>query len=114
MEYRRLKKAGKSKLAARIDHVSQTDGDGRGFDILSFEENGKERLIEVKTTRSRAETPFFVSRNELKVSKERAEIYHLVRVFNFGHAPGWFPLSGSLDTTSVLEPNDFTALPKPA
>lgn len=113
LEYRRLVRAGKSKLAGRIDHVSQTDGDGRGFDILSFEESGQEKLIEVKTTRSRAETPFFVSRNELKVSRDRAAVYHLVRVFNFGHTPGWFPLSGSLDTSCVLEPNDFMALPRP-
>ncbi|MHA7222606.1 protein NO VEIN domain-containing protein [Arthrobacter sp. RHLT1-20] len=114
LEYRRLVKAGKNKLASRIDHVSQTLGDGPGFDILSFEESGKERLIEVKTTRSRAETPFFVSRNELKVSKEHANNYHLVRVFNFGHVPGWFPLSSSLDTSCVLEPNDFIALPRSA
>ena len=114
LEYRRLMKAGKSKLAARIDHVSLTDGDGHGFDILSYEESGRERLIEVKTTRSRAETPFFVSRNELKVSKDRADVYHLVRVFNFGNVPGWFPLSGSLDNSCVLEPNDFMALPRPA
>ena len=114
LEHRRLVKAGKSKLAARIDHVSLTDGDGHGFDILSFEETGQERLIEVKTTRSRAETPFFVSRNELKVSRDRADVYHLVRVFNFGQVPGWFPLRGSLDTSCVLEPNDFMALPRPA
>lgn len=114
LEYRRLLKAGKTRLAGRIDHVSRTDGDGHGYDILSFEESGKEKLIEVKTTRSRAETPFFVSRNELKVSKDRADSYHLVRVFNFGHAPAWFPLSGSLDASCILEPNDFMALPRPA
>lgn len=114
LEHRRLVKAGKSKLAARIDHVSLSDGDGHGFDILSYEESGRERLIEVKTTRSRAETPFFVSRNEVKVSKDRADVYHLVRVFNFGNVPGWFPLRGSLDTSCVLEPNDFMALPRPA
>ncbi|BAS06695.1 hypothetical protein AHiyo4_01170 [Arthrobacter sp. Hiyo4] len=44
--------------------MSKTRGDGLGYDILSFEESGKERLLEVKTTKSRAETPFFVSRNE--------------------------------------------------
>ena len=114
LEYRRLVKAGKAKLAARIDHVSLNEGDGHGFDILSFEESGQERLLEVKTTRSRAETPFFVSRNELKVSRDRADVYHLVRVFNFGRVPGWFPLSGSLDASCVLEPSDFMALPRPA
>ncbi|WP_427132980.1 DUF3883 domain-containing protein [Pseudarthrobacter sp. S9] len=114
LEYRRLVKAGRSKLAGRIDHVSQTQGDGPGFDILSFEESGREKLIEVKTTRSRAETPFFVSRNELRVSRDHLDSYHLVRVFNFGHGPAWFPLRGSLDASCILEPNDFIALPRPA
>lgn len=114
LEYRRLVKAGKEKLARRIDHVSQSRGDGDGYDILSFEENGKEKLIEVKTTRSRAETPFFITTNELRVSREHPDIYHLVRVYNFGHGPAWFPLTGNLDATCVLEPSGFTALPRPA
>jgi hypothetical protein len=114
LEHRRLVRAGKANLAGKIDHVSQSRGDGDGYDILSFEENGREKLIEVKTTRSRAETPFFVSINELKVSRERADIYHLVRVFNFGHGPAWFPLRGSLSDSCVLESNGFTALPRPA
>ncbi|MGK3954812.1 DUF3883 domain-containing protein [Arthrobacter sp. R4] len=114
LEYRRLVKAGRTRLARSIDHVSQTRGDGDGFDILSFEESGKEKLIEVKTTRSRAETPFFVSNNELQVSKDRADFYHLVRVFNFGQDSAWFPLRGSLAASCVLEPNGFTALPRPS
>ena len=113
LEYRRLVKAGKANLARRIQHVSQSRGDGEGYDILSFEESGKEKLIEVKTTRSRAETPFFVSANELKVSIEQADLYHLVRVFNFEHNPAWFQLGGNLDTSCVLESNGFTALPRP-
>jgi hypothetical protein len=114
LEYRRLIEAGKANLARRIDHVSQSRGDGDGYDILSFETNGKEKLIEVKTTRSRAETPFFVTTNELKASREHADVYHLVRVFNFEHDPAWFPLRGNLDESCVLEPSGFTALPRPA
>lgn len=114
LEYRRLVKAGRANLARRIDHVSQSRGDGDGYDILSFEESGREKLIEVKTTRSRAETPFFVTTNELQVSRENPDIYHLVRVYNFGHAPSWFPLRGNLDASCLLEPNGFIALPRPA
>jgi Domain of unknown function (DUF3883) len=114
LEYRRLVKAGKGSLARKIDHVSRSRGDGDGYDILSFEESGKEKLIEVKTTRSRAETPFFVTINELKVSREQSDFYQLVRVFNFGHAPAWFRLRGSLAASCVLESNGFTALPRRA
>jgi hypothetical protein len=45
----RLRLAGENQLANRIEHVSNTQGDGAGFDILSFEINGKERFVEVKT-----------------------------------------------------------------
>lgn len=112
LERRRLHSAGKRKLSESVEHVSKTRGDGLGYDILSFEESGKERLIEVKTTKSRAETPFFVSRNELHVSQEQAEVFHLIRVFNFGPAPRWYHLSGSIDTTCELQESTFLAVPK--
>lgn len=92
--------------------MSKTRGDGLGYDILSFEESGKERLLEVKTTKSRAETPFFVSRNELQLSQEQAEVFHLIRVFNFGPAPRWYHLPGSIDTTCELQESTFLAVPK--
>jgi len=45
-------------LAARIEHTSKVRGDGAGYDVLSFEEDGRERFIEVKTTAYAKETPF--------------------------------------------------------
>lgn len=59
VEHARLWMSGKRSLANRIEHVAQTKGDGLGYDILSFEESGQERLIEVKTTRFGPLTPFF-------------------------------------------------------
>jgi hypothetical protein len=112
LERRRLHSAGKRKLAESVEHVSKTRGDGLGYDILSFEESGKVRLIEVKTTKSRAETPFFVSRNELQVSQEQAEVFHLIRVFNFGPAPRWYHLPGSINSTCELQESTFLAVPK--
>jgi hypothetical protein len=112
LERRRLHGAGKRKLAESVEHVSKTRGDGLGYDILSFEESGKERLIEVKTTKSRAETPFFVSRNELQVSQEQAHVFHLIRVFNFGPTPRWYHLPGSIDATCELQESTFLAVPK--
>src|SRR5690242_10651773 len=66
-EHERLWRAGKRSLADRIDHVSSTQGDHLGYDIQSFEPDGRDRLIEVKTTRFGAMTPFFASRNEVGV-----------------------------------------------
>ena len=55
-------------LADRVNHVSQTKGDGLGNDVLSFESDGRERFIEVKTTSFARETPFFVTKGELALS----------------------------------------------
>jgi hypothetical protein len=62
-EHERLWRGGKRKLADRIEHVAETQGDYLGFDILSFENNGREKWIEVKTTRFGALSRFFASSN---------------------------------------------------
>src|SRR5207249_4854860 len=67
-EQERLSRAGHDRLAGKIVHTSAVESDSRGFDILSYETDGRERLIEVKTTRFGALTPFFASRNEVDVS----------------------------------------------
>lgn len=58
-EQRILRAAGHAKLADRVEHVALTQGDGTGYDILSFEPSGKEKFIEVKTTRSIMQLPFW-------------------------------------------------------
>ena len=107
-EQARLLAAGQDRLAGRIEHVAQTRGDGDGFDILSFEPSGAERLIEVKTTKYGAETPFYVTRNELVVSQDRAPEYHLCRVFEFRASPKLFELTGALSTTCHLDPVTYS------
>jgi Domain of unknown function (DUF3883) len=108
-ERARLIRAGRDGLAARIEHTSRVRGDGDGFDILSFEESGRERLIEVKTTKYGRETPFFVSRNELVVSEARADLYHLYRLFKFRDAPRIFTLNGALSMTCRLAASTYMA-----
>ena len=108
-ERARLISCGSEPLAAKIEHTSRVRGDGDGFDILSFEESGRERLIEVKTTKYGRETPFFVSSNEVTVSESRAHQYHLYRLFRFRVAPQLFTLSGALDTTCRLSASSYLA-----
>lgn len=50
-ERARLLSLGKEVLAGKIEHTSRLHGDGAGYDILSYEVSGVERLIEVKTTK---------------------------------------------------------------
>jgi hypothetical protein len=47
----RLVKAGKKKLADEVQWISKDVGDGTGYDILSKNEDGSNRFIEVKTTK---------------------------------------------------------------
>ena len=49
-EQTRLTSDGRADLADKIRWVSELDGDGAGYDILSFEKDGSERYLEVKTT----------------------------------------------------------------
>jgi hypothetical protein len=112
-EVRRLESAGLRKLAARIDHRSQTEGDGLGYDVLSFDNDGRDRFIEVKTTRRRKEWPFLVTRNEMDFSLESSEQFHLYRVFQFGGPKqALYTLTGRLDESCSLEPTVFEGLPK--
>ncbi|MCZ8205059.1 DUF3883 domain-containing protein [Gemmatimonas sp.] len=107
VEHRRLWEAGERRLAERIEHVSRTRGDGLGYDIHSFDLDGRDRLIEVKTTSFGAMTPFFASNREVAVSEERAANFKLYRVFKFREAPKVFVLSGALRESCVLDAVQF-------
>jgi hypothetical protein len=108
-EQERLSRAGQDRLVGKIIHISAVEGDSRGFDILSYERDGRERLIEVKTTRFGALTPFFASRNEVEVSDTQNDEYQLYRVFKFSERPRLFLLPGSLKRTCQLDPLSFSA-----
>jgi hypothetical protein len=109
LEARRLHAAGKKALSERVEHVSATRGDGLGYDVLSFEESGRERLIEVKTTSFGKLTPFFVSRNELARSEADAESYRLYRLFDFRERPRLFDLPGAIAAHCQLDPVSYLA-----
>jgi hypothetical protein len=108
-EHWRLIQLGQRALADRVEHVSNTKGDGLGYDVLSFEPDGQEKYIEVKTTAFGKETPFFVSRNEIALSKVEKERFHLYRLFEFRKSPQLFDLPGQLDQHCVLDPVTFKA-----
>jgi hypothetical protein len=108
-EQARLIAAGQERLAAKVEHVSRTRGDGLGFDILSYEPTSEERFVEVKTTNFGPDTPFFASRNEVAFSERESRGYRLSRVFSFRSAPRLFVLPGSLSESCRLEPETYRA-----
>lgn len=108
-----LEQLGLDRLARQVEHVSQTQGDGLGFDVLSYAPDGAERYIEVKTTRKQKEFPFLVTRNEVELSAEQRDRFCLYRVFDFGRpATGVYALPGALDATCLLAPTEYVARPQ--
>jgi hypothetical protein len=108
-ETARLVASGEEGLAAQVEHVSRTQGDGLGFDILSFEVSGRERFIEVKTTAYGPMIPFFVTRNEVAASRELSQGYHLYRAFRFREGPRLYTKAGALDQSFDLDPVHYLA-----
>lgn len=109
LEARRLHGAGLKKLADRVEHIASTQGDGLGYDVLSFEEDGRERLIEVKTTAFGQLTPFYVSRNELARSEADPDAYRLYRLFDFRERPRLFDIPGAIAESCDVEAVSFLA-----
>jgi hypothetical protein len=89
--------AGRADLADRIRWVSHLDGDGAGYDIQSFETDGRDRLIEVKTTNGWERTPFYITSNELDVAEAHRDDWRLVRLWNFARQPQAFELHPPLE-----------------
>ncbi|EKD97977.1 MAG: hypothetical protein ACD_23C00645G0004 [uncultured bacterium] len=108
-EHWRLNALGKSHLADRVEHVSQSKGDGLGYDVLSFEPDGRERFVEVKTTSFGKDTPFFITQNELKFSQTASQQFHLYRLFEFRKQPRMYELVGEVSQHCLLNPVTYRA-----
>lgn len=78
----KLTSGGQSILADKVKLIPNTNGDGAGYDIESYDLNGKRIFIEVKTTTGSFNTTFFISRTELERSKKEKDNYFLYRVYN--------------------------------
>jgi hypothetical protein len=109
LERRQLAGLGRQDLSSRIRWVAEEEGDGAGYDVLSFTPAGGELLLEVKTTNGSARTPFFLSRNELQVSKERPEDWRIYRVHLFATSPKIFTLAPPFDGVLHLRPELWRA-----
>lgn len=107
-ERRRLYDAGAVELSRQVRWVADQDGDGAGYDILSFNPGGDKRLIEVKTTNGPQRTPFFLTRNEERVSREQ-DTFRLYRLYDFAKTPKLFKLRPPLGDSVVLETETWRA-----
>jgi Domain of unknown function (DUF3883) len=108
-EIRRLEYCDRSDLARKVEWTSQVHGDGAGYDIASFDADGKPRLIEVKTTNGPALTPFYLSENERAFSEDRPDAFALLRLYNFADNPMAFELRPPLSAVLALNPTNYRA-----
>lgn len=97
LERRRLSRVDRADLSRKVRWVSAEDGDGAGYDILSFDVAGRERLLEVKTTNGSARTPFFLTRNERELANERPNVWHIYRVHLFARQPRIFTITPPIE-----------------
>jgi hypothetical protein len=102
-----LIKSGKEKLAKQVRWVAREDGDGAGFDILSKDLSGKDKFIEVKTTKLTKKTPIYFSKNELDFSISEKERFHLYRLFSFEENAQMFMRQGALNQICHAEAINF-------
>jgi hypothetical protein len=111
LERKALERHGRSDLSRQVVWVAHDVGDGAGYDIASFHPDGRERLIEVKTTNYGIRTPFYITRWEVEFSVRRAEAFSLYRVHGFNRDPKIYVLDGSMREKARLEPHVFLGLP---
>ncbi len=109
LEKRQLIEAVRPDLAQRVRWIAAEDGDGAGYDVLSFNLAGQERLIEVKTTNGSARTPFFLTRNECELAAERPEEWRIYRVHLFASGPRVFTIAPPLENAVKLTPDTWRA-----
>jgi hypothetical protein len=109
VERKTLAESDRPDLARRVRWVSMEDGDGAGYDILSFQPDGKKRLIEVKTTNGPAKTPFFLTRNEHETSRAHPDSWQLYRVHLFAQTPRVFSIKPPLENALHLSPESWRA-----
>lgn len=81
LEYERLRTA-KFNTGNQPTHDAKDIGDGIGYDILSYEEDRSKKYIEVKTTKGKKSSSFFITQNELKKSQIEKGNYFLYRLYD--------------------------------
>ncbi|MEQ8839414.1 MAG: DUF3883 domain-containing protein [Acidimicrobiales bacterium] len=109
VEKTRLEAAGRPDLAAAVDQVSKTVGDGLGYDVLSFNAaTGDELHIEVKATTGDHLQAFYITANEVAIS-QKDPAFVIYRVFGLGDQPQIFILEGDIQHHVHLEPVSYRA-----
>lgn len=100
------------EYADKIEWIS-TKSDYYGYDIKSYDiidGKVKEIHIEVKTTKSKIDTKFQVSKGEVEASKKDKEIYFVYRLYNINSTNvSFYRVNGEIEDNFELDPVTFLA-----
>lgn len=99
--------AGRADLADLVIHTSVEEGDGAGFDILSYDLQGNKKFIEVKTTKCGSDADFFLTAHELAFAVRQEKNYFIYRLYNYdeqAHSADFYIVSGNPTSTWHLIP----------
>lgn len=113
-ERKYLRKCGKSRLADQVQQVSVSEGPEAGYDILSYDQQGNKRYIEVKSTVGTALQGFYLTSNELQFSRANPDRYVIYRLYDLdleSMSAKYFELPGDAGKSCKLIPITFSAAP---
>ena len=115
VERHRLEELGRKDLSDCVRWVARDEGDGYGYDIRSFagtgDEADQERWLEIKTTNGPRTTPFFITKNELTVSREHPDVFRIIRLYDFRRRARAYRLRPPLEEHVRLTPTIYKASP---
>ncbi|MBR0913865.1 DUF3883 domain-containing protein [Bradyrhizobium japonicum] len=111
-ERQRLRRAGRDDLATKVRWVSDLDGDHLGYDVKSFEADGEERLMEVKTTNGHARTRFWLSANQCEVAASNPDTYRVRRIYHFRNGAQMFDVKPPLDASLLIKADKYVVVPR--
>lgn len=112
-EIQRLINLGLENYSEKVEWVSRQT-DIAGYDIKSYDmlSDGtiSEIFIEVKTTTSKIDMDFFVSKNELLTSKLKGDQYQIFRIFDvLSLSPKFYTARGNMESNFHINPYTYTA-----
>ncbi len=112
-EIAKLTNLGLQEYCNKIRWTSM-ESDACGYDIESFDVDEQGKVIpikiEVKTTGSKVDTEFFISKNEVGTSKKYKKNYCIYRVYDVNSQfPKFYKAYGEVEDNFILDPVTFTA-----
>lgn len=92
------------------------ESDSFGYDIESIDIQNNELVkiyIEVKATKDITDSAFFVSKNELEISKQKGNAYRILRIFDITSIiPKYYIAIGKIEDNFYLDPTTYRAIYK--